>query len=402
MDSDDDTENDGPVWSRPQSIESDGGSISTSFTGKVVLITGASGFLGFHIARTIHKAWTGVHLKLFDRFAIPQKALESMGNRSNVRVSVIQGSVLDPKALREAFPKVDVVFHCSEVSQTSDRRNRLQMSDIIIKGTKNVVEACVECGVQCLVFSGSLSQVLTKEQEQLRIDESIPIPKREERVVKLYGESKSVAEELLLHANGRECDNGNTLYTCSLRCPALYGENDTNFVPTAFWVARRFNGYYLPARSDALMTAMYVGNAAWAHVRAAQSLLDSSERVGGRAFFVGDNTPVESYSQFFSRFLTTLNYRVVPFRVPVFFLVLFATLVELMVIFVSLFLQWDIVPNYISRESVRVLRISHSVNWDLARKELQYSPIYSWQRAYANSLSYYRRFYGYAVRKKRF
>ena len=148
------------------------------------------------------------------------------------------------------------------------------------------------------------------------------------------------------------------------------------------------------------MAAMYVGNAAWAHVCAAQALLASGEKVGGRAFFVGDDTPVETYSQFASRYLTTLNYRVFPLKVPVFLLMLFATLVELVMIFVSLFFKWDNVPYHVSRESIRVLKISHSVNWDLARNELNYSPVYSWQRAYANSMTYYHR-YGHIVRPRR-
>ena len=400
MENDDEIDTDGPLWSRQQTNLKEDSSVSAPFTGKIALITGASCFLGFHIARIIHRTWTDVRLILFDSSTIPSVALRSIGAGSSVRVSVIHGSVLDPASLREAFPRVDVVFHCTEVPEASDRQNRLWMRDIIVEGTKNVVEACVECGVKCLVFSGSLSQVLTNKEIQHRIDETFPNPRREERAFKLYGESKSVAEELLLHANGRQCDNGSTLHTCSVRCPALYGENDTNFIPAAFWLAERFSGYYLPARSHALMETMYVGNAAWAHVCAAQALLASAEKVGGRAFFVGDDTPVETYSLFASRYLTALNYRIFPLKVPVFLLVLFATLVELVMIFVSLFFKWDNVPYHVSRESIRVLRISHSVNWDLARSELNYSPVYSWQTAYTNSMAYYRR-YGRAVRPKR-
>lgn len=359
-------------------------------------ITGGSGALASHIARLIYTQWQDIlELRLFDLVPPQQTHLTSITGytttRNDPKVSYYLGDMMDYGSLTAAFAKADVVIHCAGVVDNGGVVTRRRMT-INPAGTKNVIQACLDCGVGALVFSGSLAQVFaaTPAGSAVQYEELMEPPERGSLLFPHYGGSKAAAERLVLMSNASLGTGGTVLYTCSLRMPPMFGENDAAFVPVALRMARACCGCFVPPNSSANMQSLYFGNAAWAHVLAAQKLLDEKRRlvVGGKFYYVGDHTPACTLDRFHAQFLIPLGYKVSPIRVPLFVLMVLAILVE----FLSLFMAWFKVDwcTNLTRASVRYLKLNHTILWQKARVELGYEPLFPHSTALARSLDYYR------------
>lgn len=372
--------------------------ISRIRQGTTVAITGGSGFLGSQVAKLVYSRWKDVQeIRLFDCEAPRQSTLTNItgftGPSNKPKVSYFPGNILDTDSLLTTFVKIDVVIHCAAVVENGSVVARRKMKKVNIQGTQKVIEACLECGVHVLVMTGSLAQVLTKSKPHTRFDETVILPEDGDLVFPYYGGSKNVAERLVLEANGRVGKNGTKLYTCSLRCPVMFGEDDREFVMSVLRVAKQCCGYFVPVRSKygTTMQSLYIGNGAWAHVVAAQRLLDKETRskIGGHFYYIGDHSPVCSMTDFQSHFLRPLGYRVFPVGIPVFLLVLVAFFVEFLAIVLA-FVRVDLRTN-LNRGSLQFLELSHSYSWEKAQNELQYEPLYKHNIAMARSMEYYRK-----------
>lgn len=369
---------------------------------RIVLITGGCGFYGVEIARHVYTHWNRAttEIRLVDINPPPAVVLAYITNNGGVSdgpvVSFHRADVTDRNAIRGAFVRVDVVFHCATLVDTGSIVNRKRMRHVNIEGTHNVIRACLDCGVRCLVYPGSIQQVLrTGSKQQHFIDETVRLQAGDELIFPFYGHSATEAENQVLLANDTVTDTGTVLHTCSLRFPPMYGENDRHFVPFAIILARRCCGYFpAPPNSFALMSAMYVGNAAWAQLCAAERLLDNEDSmtVGGKIYYIGDDTPPSSYTDFIKEFLRPLGYRISPIRVPLFILLFIAYLLEFFVIC----LYWIGVdyPSSWNRGSIKFVRTSHSIRWERAKAMLKYRPLYAFNTALARSMVYYRTQWG--------
>ena len=369
----------------------------------VVVITGGSGALGSHIARLIYSHWSEVHeIRLYDRTPPDASLITSITgyatSKDKPKVSYYPGDILDNDALASTLVKVDIVIHCAAIVENGSAIARRKMKKVNVDGTQNVIQACLECGVRALVFTGSLSQVQTlpKHHRVVRYDESCePTIEVRELTFPYYGGSKIQAENLVLLANGQEGKDGNKLHTCSLRLPVMFGEKDSQFILTGLRAAKRCCGYLVPigltATPGITMQSLYIGNGAWAHVLAAQKLLDpeSQAEIGGKYYYIGDHSPVCSMSNFQAQFLNPLGYRILPMGIPLFFVLILAYFLEFVQLFLS-FLGVD-VGFILNRGTVKFVKLSHSFSWEKARKELQYEPLYSHKTALAKSMEYYRR-----------
>ena len=369
----------------------------------VVVITGGSGALGSQIARLVYSQWRDVQeIRLHDCIPPDASLITSITgyttSKDKPRVTYFPGDVLDGDSLTTAFVKADVVIHCAAVVEPGSVTARHKMKKVNVDGTQKVIHACLECGVRALVFTGSLTQVLSlpKHRKVVRYEEDNDAPREmKELMFPYYGGSKNKAENLVLLANGQEGKDGNKLYTCSLRLPVMFGEKDSLFIATGLWAAKHCCGYLVPmglmARSGTTMQSLYVGNGAWAHVVAAQKLLDSERQteIGGKYYYIGDHSPICSMANFQAQFLNPLGYRVSPVGVPLFLAMVIAYLIEFFLLLLSFLGVNARVP--LTRSSVRFAKLSHSYSWERAKNELQYEPLYSHKTALAKSMEYYRR-----------
>jgi nucleoside-diphosphate-sugar epimerase len=102
-------------------------------TGKIVLVTGATGFLGSYVLPELKKA--GFGLKCLVRNKADAKLLESAG------AQVVYGDVRDKSSLTQALRGTDAVLHMAAVLKSSSKK---LYYDVNQYGTKNLVDACVE------------------------------------------------------------------------------------------------------------------------------------------------------------------------------------------------------------------------------------------------------------------
>ena len=373
--------------------------VSRIRTGYNVMITGGSGSLASHIAKLVYSHWKEVQeIRLFDRIPPQQALITSITGFTTTsdkpKVSYYPGDLLKSDDLLTAFVKVDVVIHCAAAVENGSVLTRREMKKVNVDGTRNVIQACLDCGVTALVFAGSLTQVFRTNIKLMSINESTELPKGSgDLLFPYYGGTKGAAEKLALEANGRCGKDGVQLHTCSLRLPVMFGENDKVFITTPLKAAKTCFGFLVPVGyTRATMQSLYFGNAAWAHVVAAQRLLDRDTQpvVGGKFYYIGDHSPVTKLVDFQAQFLKPLGYRVFPLKIPLFLMLFLAYFVEFLVILLAV-VRIDFRTNF-NRASMRYLKLSHSYSWEKARKELQYEPLYSNTAAIARSVEYYRRF----------
>ena len=361
-----------------------------------VVVTGGSGYVGSQVARLVFSHWSEVQeIRLFDKAPPQQSLITSITGFTapldRPKVSYYPGDCLDSDSLLQALVKADVVIHCAGVVETGSVVARKRMKVANVDGTQKVVQACLECGVRALLYTGTVLQALARSDiQRVRYDEQSPDVSNKELLYPYYGGSKNAAENLVLVADGQEGKGGVKLHTCSLRCPPMFGESDGQFVVTALKAAKRCCGFFVPLvwGNSVTMQSLYVGNGAWAHVVAAKRLLEENHGVGGKYYYVGDHSPICSMANFQAQFLHPLGYRVLPIGLPVCVLMLLACVVECVLILLS-FAGVEL-HSPLSRSTVRYMTLSHSFSWERARKHLRYEPLYPHKTALARSMEYYR------------
>jgi nucleoside-diphosphate-sugar epimerase len=165
-----------------------------------VLVTGATGFVGSHLAEALRRR--GDEVTILARSASKAAALTPLG------VRVVSGDLHDRSALERAVEGQDVVYHVAGVVAARSEADFLVANR---DGTRNLVETLARVGAGRLVFVSSMAAAgPTIKGRPLRGDEA-------PRPVTAYGRSKLAAEQAV---------TGAAFPWTILRPPMVYGPRD--------------------------------------------------------------------------------------------------------------------------------------------------------------------------------
>jgi dihydroflavonol-4-reductase len=115
-----------------------------------VLVTGGTGFIGSNLAAALLAE--GCHVRILRRGESDMRALGSLDVESCI------GDLRDYLSLESAMKGCDTVFHTAAMISYW-KKERPLMYEIIIHGTRNVVEACIKSGVRRLVHTSSTAAI---------------------------------------------------------------------------------------------------------------------------------------------------------------------------------------------------------------------------------------------------
>lgn len=123
---------------------------------KLALIGGA-GLIGSHTADRLLLEDVG-EIIIYDNFARGRREnLEAALEDSRVRVFDIGGDILQTDILEAALEGVDGVFHFAALWLLQCHEFPSSAFDVNVRGTFNVMDACVKAGVKRMVYSSSAS-----------------------------------------------------------------------------------------------------------------------------------------------------------------------------------------------------------------------------------------------------
>jgi dihydroflavonol-4-reductase len=130
----------------------------------VILVTGATGFLGRHLVSQLLE--TGAAVRGLCR-SVP-KSEPAAQARADLEWSV--GDVRDPASLKKAMQGVEQVFHVAGKIDF-DGKQLAEMRAVNIDGTRNVMTAAKEAGVKKIVHVSSVSTIGAVKSPDLTLNE---------------------------------------------------------------------------------------------------------------------------------------------------------------------------------------------------------------------------------------
>jgi dihydroflavonol-4-reductase len=114
-----------------------------------VLLTGATGFVGSHVARALLAR--GDEVRVTVRPSSPEKALDGLD------VERVQADILDRQAMRRAARGIERVFHVA--GSVNLRLPAEQLLRVNAEGTRTVLDACLAEGVERAVHVSSVAAI---------------------------------------------------------------------------------------------------------------------------------------------------------------------------------------------------------------------------------------------------
>ena len=125
--------------------------------GKRLLVVGGGGLIGSHTVDSLLREDIG-EIIIYDNFVRGrQENLKDVLGDPRVRIHDVGGDILQTDVLDHAMRGIDGVFHFAALWLLQCHEYPRSAFDVNVRGTFNVMEACVKNGVKRLVYSSSAS-----------------------------------------------------------------------------------------------------------------------------------------------------------------------------------------------------------------------------------------------------
>jgi dihydroflavonol-4-reductase len=227
-----------------------------------VFLTGATGFIGHHVAKAL--AAEGAQLRLLVR------RTSNLANIEGIAGDVVVGDLFAPESLKPALAGVDALVHVA-----ADYRlwipDPSAMYKANVEGTRELLRLAREAGVKSVVYTSSVATMHFRT-DGIVINEDTPVELAD--MVGHYKRSKFLAEQEAIKA----AQAGQQVIILNPTSPI--GSNDAKPTPTGRIILDFLNGKF-PAYMDTGLNLVDVSEVARAHV------LALTKGASGRRYILG-------------------------------------------------------------------------------------------------------------------
>jgi dihydroflavonol-4-reductase len=215
-----------------------------------ILLTGASGFVGSAVATKLRAS--GYAVRALVRPTSPRAHLASLG------LEFCEGDLRDRAALARAMAGVRYVFHVA-ADYRLWARDRSEIFASNIDGTRNLMDAALQAGVERVVYTSSVA-TLRLRPDGAAADEAAPL--HEDEGIGAYKRSKIAAERLV---DAMIAERGLPAVIVNPSTPI--GPRDVKPTPTGRIIVEAARGR-IPAYIDTGLNLVHVDDVAEGHVLA--------------------------------------------------------------------------------------------------------------------------------------
>lgn len=252
------------------------------------LITGATGFIGSHLAEKLFKR--DYEVSCLARKTSDLKWLEGLDIR------LIYGDCSDKDSLNRCVEGYDYIFHLAGLTKAICKDDFYSVNT---KGTENIIEAVKRHNprIKRFVYLSSLSASGPGATSHLPDENHKPHP------VSDYGKSKLMGEEAVLKYS-------DTVPVSILRPSAVYGPRDREFL----LIFKLIKSGFLPYWGDGYTSLIYIDDLIDAIILAGEK-----ENAVGKTYFISDGM-VYSNSEIVKEIASAMGVKVYKIRLPKSFL----------------------------------------------------------------------------------
>jgi len=213
----------------------------------LALVTGATGFLGWHVARVLNEH--GYQVRALCR---------QPGRLRELDAEPVAGDLRDPASLRVAVQGCQLLFHVA-ADYRLWARNPAEIYDSNVKGTRNILDAAEQAGIQRVVYTSTVGCIgITNGSVG---DEETPVSEND--MAGHYKRSKWQAEQVALE----KARNGLPVVIVNPTAPV--GDHDWKPTPTGK-IILDFLRNRMPAYIDTGLNFIDVRDTALGHLLAAE------------------------------------------------------------------------------------------------------------------------------------
>lgn len=237
----------------------------------MILITGASGFVGAAVAKRLAQA--GRDVRALVRPTSPRT------NLAGLKLEIVEGDLRDAPSLDRAMTGVRHLFHVA-----ADYRLWARNPDEIVKtnveGTRALMTAALRAGVERIVYTSSVATLAARPNGEPG-DETFSLPP--EKAVGAYKYSKLVAERVV-----EEMVAGQGLPAVIVNPSTPIGPNDVRPTPTGRIIVEAAAGR-MPVYVDTGLNLVHVDDVAAGHLAALdKGRIGERYILGGQDVLLGD------------------------------------------------------------------------------------------------------------------
>lgn len=231
-----------------------------------VLVTGASGFVGSAVAKSLVDK--GFSVRALVRGASPRAHLAGSA------ITYVEGDLRDMASLRPALAGVQFLFHVAADYRLWARRPQ-DITEANVTGTHNIMNEALRAGVERIVYTSSVATLQLRRDGQ-PVDETSPLD--EHNAIGVYKRSKVAAERLVEKMIADE-----NLPAVIVNPSTPIGPRDVRPTPTGRIIVEAANGR-IPAFVDTGLNLVHVDDVAAGHLAA----FDKG-KIGERYILGGEN-----------------------------------------------------------------------------------------------------------------